>query len=75
MDLKTALGQLLFYYAREWDSVEAINESGQYTLVGGDEWSDQLGCGNTGLTANSITLISAVQDSNPFTWSKSKDWY
>ena len=32
-------GRLLYYYATEWDSVEAIVLSGKYRLVGEDEWS------------------------------------
>ena len=68
------IGRLLYYYAREWDSVEAINESGQYTLAGEDEWGaywDE----EEGFENQSYYTHVAVQELHPFTWSKSKDWY
>ena len=33
-----ATGRLLFYFTTEWDSVESIDQSDQYWLVGKDEW-------------------------------------
>ncbi|MDE2749916.1 MAG: hypothetical protein OXI34_13230 [Chloroflexota bacterium] len=69
-----SIGRLLFYFAREWDSVEAIKETGLYTLVGGDDWSDSWDV-ETWSDSQFYYSHVAVQDSNPFTWSKSNYWY
>lgn len=68
------IGRLLYYYTRQWDSVEAINQSGQYTLVGEDEWSDNWNA-DDGFENQGYYTHVAVQDLHPFTWSKSKDWH
>ncbi len=68
------IGRLLFYFAREWDSVESINENGQYTLVGEDEWGANWD-EEEGFQNQSYYTHAAVQESHPFTWSKSKYWY
>lgn len=68
------IGRLLYYHARDWDSVETINESGQYTLVGEDEWGANWD-EEEGFESYAYYTHVAVQESQPFTWSKSKDWY
>lgn len=68
------IGRLLFYYAREWDSVEAITQSDQYTLVGEDVWGANWDEAE-GFDSYEYYTHVAVQESHPFTWSKSKDWY
>ena len=66
-------GRLLYYYATEWDTVEAIDQSDQYKFVGEDEWGanwdEDEGFDNWG-----YYMHVAVLESHPFTWSKSKDW-
>ncbi|MCY3780629.1 MAG: hypothetical protein OXG78_10000 [Chloroflexi bacterium] len=66
-----AVGRLLFYSAREWDTVDAINESGQYTLVGKDEWSVYW---DEGAESSDYYIRADVQELNPLTWSKLKSW-
>ena len=66
-------GRLLYYYAMEWDTVEAIEVSDQYKFVGEDEWGanwdEDEGFDNWG-----YFMHLAVLESHPFIWSKSKDW-
>ncbi|MDE2854271.1 MAG: hypothetical protein OXN88_08885 [Chloroflexota bacterium] len=69
-----SIGRLLFYYAREWHSVEEVEESGQYTLVGEDEWGADWDK-EEGFQSRSYYTHVAVQESHPFAWSKSKYWH
>ena len=68
------IGRLLFYYARKWDSVEAIDESGQYILLGEDEWAADWDA-EEGYANRAYYTHVAVQESHPFTWSDSKGWF
>jgi len=65
-------GRVLFYFAREWDTVEAIQASDQYTLVG-EEWSEDWD-DEEGVVYEAFYTRKDVLDSRPFIWSKSKDY-
>lgn len=65
-------GRVLFYFAREWDTVEAIQASDQYTLVG-EEWSEDWD-DEEGVVYDAFYTRKDVLDSRPFIWSKSKGY-
>ena len=68
-----ATGRLLFYFTTEWDSVESIDQSDQYWLVGKDEWGARWD-EEEEFESYGYYMRVDVQELHPFTWSKSKDW-